>query len=103
MARYLWVAAFLYVTQIPPSLALTYTPVAYYLGSQPSINGLSSYAGGVITLNASAPVLTLDYGSEVGGWPFVEVSVDPEVPVQVEFKYSEPFDGLNNAWGDGPW
>ncbi|KAH8885313.1 Six-hairpin glycosidase, partial [Thozetella sp. PMI_491] len=71
--------------------------------SEPSIDGLSSYAGAGIMLNASHPVLTLDYGMEIGGWPFIDVATGPEVPVQVEFKYTEPFDGLNHPWGDGPW
>ncbi len=98
-----FVSLFLAQALIFPSLAGAYTPVAYYVGSQPSIDGLTPYAGGAVTFNASSPVLTLDYGHEVGGWPYIQVAVDPEVPVQVEFKYSEPFDGLNNAWGDGPW
>ncbi|KAJ5729584.1 uncharacterized protein N7483_004092 [Penicillium malachiteum] len=62
-----------------------YTPKAYHVGSGPSIDGLSEFNGGSIVLNSTHPVLTLDYGTEI------------------ELKYSEPFDGLQLPYGDGPW
>lgn len=89
--------------QISGALAFNhYRPVAYAVGSSPEINGLSSFTGQGITLNSTHPVLTLDYGSEVGGFPFV-VTGTPEDSVQIESKYSEPFDGLQLPHGDGPW
>ncbi|KAJ5618316.1 hypothetical protein N7528_006959 [Penicillium herquei] len=79
-----------------------YTPKAYHVGSGATIDELSEFNGGSIVLNNTHPVLTLDYGTEVGGFPFVETE-DPEQPVQIELKYSEPFDGLQLPYGDGPW
>ncbi|KAJ5703137.1 hypothetical protein N7488_010685 [Penicillium malachiteum] len=79
-----------------------YTPKAYHVGSSPKIDGVSEFHGESVVLNSTHPVLTLDYGTEVGGFPFVETE-DPEQPVQIELKYSEPFDGLQLPYGDGPW
>ncbi|KAJ5732287.1 hypothetical protein N7493_003768 [Penicillium malachiteum] len=62
----------------------------------------SEYNGQIIVLNRTQPVLTLDYGTEVGGFPFVETE-NPEQHVQIELKYSEPFDGLQLPYGDEPW
>jgi hypothetical protein len=46
--------------------------------------------------------VTLDYGTEVGGFPqFQAKSIS--APVQIEAKYSEAKNGLENASGDGPW
>ena len=81
----------------------SYAPVACYLGSGPNIDGLTPYTGGDLTLNSSSPVLTLDYGIEVGGFPFVQTSSIAGISAQIELKYSEPFDGLNAQFGDGPW
>jgi hypothetical protein len=81
----------------------SYVPVTYYLGNAPSIDGLQPYSGGDLTLNISSPVLALDYGTEVAGFPFVQVSSVSGPPSQIELKYSEPFDGLNVAYSDGPW
>lgn len=48
------------------------------------------------------PVVTLDYGHEVAGFPYFQVS-DVKGPVQIEVKYTEQFDGLNHVWADGPY
>jgi hypothetical protein len=46
--------------------------------------------------------VTLDYGTEVGGFPqFQAKSIS--APVQIEAKYTEAKNGLENASGDGPW
>lgn len=79
----------------------SYSPVAYYLGTGPSIDGLQPYSRGDLTLDATSPVLTLDYGTEVGGFPFVQSS-SIAGPTQIELKYSEPYDGLSAEFGDGP-
>lgn len=89
--------------QISGALASNdYRPTAYAVGSSPEINAFSVFTGQGITLNSTHPVLTLDYGSEVGGFPFVKTGT-PEDAVQIELKYSEPFDGLQLPHGDGPW
>lgn len=53
-----------------------------------------------LTLNF--PVATIDYGSEVAGYPFFEIE-SVEAPAQIEVKYSEPYHGLQHVWGDGPY
>ena len=55
-----------------------------------------------ITLSPSNPLVTLDYGSEVLGFPTLEISA-LSGPTQIELKYSEEFSGLTNIYGDGPW
>lgn len=79
-----------------------YSPKYFHLGAGPTIDGLQAYHGKSITLDESNSVLTLDYASEVGGWPWVEFE-NPSSPVQIQLKYSEPYDGLAQAQGDGPW
>lgn len=79
-----------------------YTPNLYRLGSDVTIYGLQEYQGNPITLDNSSPVLTLDYGTVVGGFPYIEVD-SPDSAVQIELKYSEPFVGLALPQGDGPW
>jgi hypothetical protein len=82
----------------------TYTPVAFGVGTAPIIDGLQTYhSGQQVTLKTSAPVLTLDYGADVAGFPYVEVTSFAGSAVQIELKYSEQFQGLNSATGDGPW
>jgi hypothetical protein len=81
----------------------TYTPVAFGVGTAPIIDGLQTYSGQKVTLKSSAPVLTLDYGADVAGFPYVEVTSLAGSAVQIELKYSEQFQGLNSATGDGPW
>lgn len=82
-----------------------FSPVAYHVGTAPEFSNLTAYdvATGSTQLSASQPVLTLDYGSEVAGWPFIEVESVLGGPAQVEFKYSEQWNGLNEASGDGPF
>ena len=82
----------------------SYTPVSFGVGTAPIIDGLQKYSGNTkVTLNSSAPVLTLDYGAEVAGFPYFEVTSLSGPAAQIELKYSEPFDGLNQQKGDGPW
>lgn len=80
-----------------------YTPVAFGIGTAPIISGLHSYSGQKVTLASSAPILTLDYGADVAGFPYFEVFSHVGSAVQIELKYSEQFQGLNSATGDGPW
>lgn len=53
-------------------------------------------------MTETSPLATLDYTAEVGGFPFLEVS-SISGPSQIEVKYTEAFDGLNQPFADGPW
>ncbi|KAJ5511962.1 hypothetical protein N7453_004065 [Penicillium expansum] len=53
------------------------------------------------TLTPSSPWATLDYGSEVAGFPSFEISKFSG-PTQIEIKYSEQFTGLLEPFSDGP-
>lgn len=55
-----------------------------------------------LNLTPSNPVATLDYSTEVGGFPFFD-AIPVSGPVQVEAKYSEAKGGLDQPFGDGPW
>lgn len=54
------------------------------------------------TLTPETPIATVDCGSEVAGYAFIEIDT-LESPVQLEIKYSEPYSGLEQPWGDGPY
>jgi hypothetical protein len=55
-----------------------------------------------LTLSPSNPLITLDYGTEVAGFPFFNVTALSGL-VQVEVKYTEEFSGLLQPYSDGPW
>ncbi|KAJ6031876.1 Six-hairpin glycosidase [Penicillium herquei] len=55
-----------------------------------------------IILTPSNNLVTLDYGTEVGGFPFFHVQ-SKSGNVQVEAKYSEAKTGLDEPFADGPW
>jgi hypothetical protein len=70
-------------------------------GSATAETGLSTYnSNQPITLSVESPLLTLDYGSNVAGFPVFQVASGAG---QIEVKYSEAFDGLNKQYGDGLW
>lgn len=84
----------------------SYQPIAYHIGKEsPSKpTAFRSYKHrSTFTLDTNSPVLTLDYGAEVAGFPFVEISSLSAQGAQIELKYSEPYDGLALPYGDGPW
>lgn len=89
-------------TRSPQAQGL-YSPAYYQVGASSTIDGFQNYAQGSITLDSNSPVLTLDYGVEVAGFPFVEITSVTGLDAQIEMKYSEPFDGLALPYGDGPW
>ena len=62
--------------------------------------GLQSYTGQSLTLSTASPLLTLDFGADVAGIPFFDVSSGTG---QIEVEYTEDFDGLNQVYSDGPW
>jgi hypothetical protein len=55
-----------------------------------------------IRLTQESPVLTLDFGEEVGGFAYIDVE-QLDGPSQVEFKFAESFPGLASPIGDGAW
>ncbi|EMD67718.1 glycoside hydrolase family 78 protein [Bipolaris sorokiniana ND90Pr] len=55
-----------------------------------------------ITLSPAHPVLTLDYGTEIAGFPFFVVA-EGASPAQIEAAYSEAFAYLDDENADGPW
>ncbi|OOQ84388.1 glycoside [Penicillium brasilianum] len=80
-----------------------FLPLRYQLGTQPSITTKPLQTGQSVTLDFdNNPVVTLDYGHEVAGFPYFQIS-DVNNPVQIEVKYTEQFDGLNHVWADGPY
>ncbi|RAL10672.1 Six-hairpin glycosidase [Aspergillus homomorphus CBS 101889] len=54
------------------------------------------------TLDQQSPLVTLDYGTEAAGFPFFDVDSITSA-VQIEAKYSEPYTGLSEPFGDGPF
>jgi hypothetical protein len=83
-----------------------YKPVSYHIGTEsPSkpADFQQCQSASPYTLKASRPVLSLDYGSEVAGFPYVDISSFDGEYAQIELKYSEPYDGLSLPYGDGPW
>lgn len=84
--------------------ANSYRPIYYSLGldTPEDTDSFKPYgAESGLTLTTSSPVLTLDYGAEVAGFPYVVVQTT-RGPTQVELKYSEPYDGLQLPYSDGP-
>ena len=84
----------------------SYVPVAYHIGKDSPAHPVGFQSCGSTSsfiLNASSPVLSLDYGAEVAGFPYVEISSLEGEYAQIELKYSEPYEGLGLPYGDGPW
>lgn len=55
-----------------------------------------------ITLSRTSPVLTLDFGHEVAGFPYI-INQSPAAEAQLELKYAESFVSLDSPFSDGPW
>ncbi|KAL3254418.1 hypothetical protein ABHI18_008952 [Aspergillus niger] len=76
-------------------------PTRYEIGS-----GFTNYTGygnaSCFTLDQKSPLVTLDYGTEVGGFPLFHVDF-LSTAVQLEAKYTESKTGLDEPFGDGPW
>ena len=53
-------------------------------------------------LDSRSPIATVDFGTERAGYPFFVVSHVNE-PVQIEVKYAEQFNALNQSYSDGPY
>lgn len=79
----------------------SFLPVSYALSAAPVETGLTTCSPEQnYSLSTTTPVLTLDYGVDVAGFPYIDVVSGTG---QIEFKYTEDFDGLNQPYGDGPW
>ncbi len=76
-----------------------FLPKDLALGSELSSNG---GAFKPFRLSSSAPWATIDYGVEVAGYPFFDVS-SVKGPVQIEVKYAEEFLALKHNFSDGPF
>jgi hypothetical protein len=76
-----------------------FLPTGLSLGRSPSI---STRGFGAFELNQSVPVATLDYGTEVAGYPFFQAD-HVSGHVQIEVKYSEEAAGLHHNFSDGPF
>ncbi|KAI0579968.1 Bac-rhamnosid multi-domain protein [Pyrenophora tritici-repentis] len=74
-------------------------PKTYTSGST---SGTPYDSTSTIVLTPSNPMIILDYGTEVAGFPFISTS-DVAAAVQLEFKYGESLVALSNPIGDGPW
>ncbi|PSN61114.1 hypothetical protein BS50DRAFT_651939 [Corynespora cassiicola Philippines] len=80
----------------------TINPSRYYLGTNVSNSDFGSWRNETITLTPSAPLLVLDFATEVAGFLFFHVS-SVLGTAQIEIKYGEEFQSLSNPNSDGPW
>jgi hypothetical protein len=79
----------------------SFLPVSYALSTAPVETGFATHSTQrKYSLSKHAPVLTLDYGVDVAGFPYIDIVSGTG---QIELKYTEDFDGLNQLYGDGPW
>lgn len=77
-------------------------PKAFLQQATPESEGLAAWTNASLTLSPENPLVTLDYGTEVAGFPFFNVSALSGI-VQIEVKYTEEFGGLLQPYADGPW
>lgn len=78
-------------------------PTKYLGSSDTTSTSTSLYENSTsITLSPSQPIVTLDYGSEIAGFPFF-VTTTSGPSVQIEVRYSESLVGLSHENADGPW
>jgi len=80
----------------------TVTPRSFSQRPTLSSTGLSPWTNKSLTLSPFDPLVTLDYGTEVAGFPFFNIAALSGV-VQIEVKYTEEFSGLLQPYSDGPW
>ncbi|KAI5358127.1 putative six-hairpin glycosidase superfamily, alpha-L-rhamnosidase domain-containing protein [Septoria linicola] len=77
-------------------------PSTYSAGHTHVLGNGGPYGNQTITLSPDTPVLTIDYGAEVAGFPFFEVQ-NQSAATQIEVKYAEDFTAFDNPYSDGPW
>ncbi|KAF3039022.1 hypothetical protein E8E12_007438 [Didymella heteroderae] len=78
------------------------TPRAFSQRPTLSSTGLTPWTNESITLSPSDPLVTIDYGTEMAGFPFFNIAALSGT-VQIEVKYTEEFSGLLQPYSDGPW
>lgn len=76
-------------------------PQSYALGENAVLEADDPYTN-TTSLTPEHPYLTLDYATEVAGFPFFDVE-SLSAPTQIEVKYAEDFVSLANPYSDGPW
>jgi hypothetical protein len=64
--------------------------------------GLIPWENRSLILSPAKPFVVFDYGSEVAGFPYFNVSSLSGI-VHIEVKYTEEFSGLLQPFSDGPW
>jgi hypothetical protein len=77
-------------------------PKSFRQQIEPASSDLLPWLNTSLTLSPSNPLVILDYGNEVAGFPFFTVTSISGV-VQIEVKYTEEYDGLLQPYADGPW
>ncbi|KAJ4983124.1 RhaA is able to hydrolyze alpha-1 [Stagonosporopsis vannaccii] len=77
-------------------------PKAFSHQQTPTRFALVAWNNATFALSPSEPLVTFDYGTEVAGFPFFNVSSFSGL-VQIEVKYAEEFSGLLRSYADGPW
>ncbi|KAH8706974.1 Six-hairpin glycosidase-like protein [Phaeosphaeriaceae sp. PMI808] len=81
----------------------TIHPRKYSLGTTHSASNLTQWTNTTnVVLDEHNSVLTLDFGYEIAGFPFIITSSFSN-PAQIEFKYAESFVSLDSPQSDGPW
>lgn len=79
----------------------SFLPISYGLSTVPAESGLVAHSTQrKYALSKHTPVLTLNYGVDVACFPYIDIVSGT---CQIELKYTEDFDGLNQLYGDGPW
>ncbi|KAJ4349506.1 uncharacterized protein N0V89_008122 [Didymosphaeria variabile] len=78
-------------------------PTRYLNSDATETTSGSLYDNGTsITLSPSKPAVTLDYGTDVAGFPFF-VATNNGAAAQIEVRYSESLVALSHENADGPW
>ena len=80
----------------------TVTPKLFF--QQPTLSStcLSPWTDERLTLSPSDPLATLEYGTEVAGFPFFPTHSLSGV-VQIQVKYADKISELFQPYSDGPW
>lgn len=77
------------------------SPEKFAIGSAAQSHDLHIWTTETIKLSPNSPILTLDYGIEVAGFPFLDVR-SLSGPAQLEVKYAEQYPAILENMADGP-
>jgi hypothetical protein len=79
------------------------SPRRYHIGTVHARSELLNWTDStIVNLTLATPVLTLDFGHEVAGFPYI-ITQSQSTTAQIEFKYAESFASLESPYSDGPW